>query len=95
VTFAPLIVLAIAIGVYPKPLFQILEQPVNGIVAAARPDYPLQAQPTVNAEEKKKEPVPAVEPTAAPVEKKAEPLKTGEATARAPQKIAALAENGK
>ncbi|MDT8070134.1 MAG: NADH-quinone oxidoreductase subunit M [Terriglobia bacterium] len=31
-TFVPLVVLAFAIGIYPKPLFQILEQPVNEIV---------------------------------------------------------------
>jgi NADH-quinone oxidoreductase subunit M len=31
-TFIPLVVLAFAIGIYPKPLFQILEQPVNEIV---------------------------------------------------------------
>ena len=39
-TFAPLLLLAVAIGVYPKPLFQILEQPVNQIVRVARPNYP-------------------------------------------------------
>ena len=31
-TFAPLIVMALWIGIYPKPFFQILEQPVNQIV---------------------------------------------------------------
>jgi NADH-quinone oxidoreductase subunit M len=31
-TFAPLIIMALWIGVYPKPFFQILEQPVNQIV---------------------------------------------------------------
>ena len=31
-TFAPLIVMALWIGLYPKPFFQILEQPVNQIV---------------------------------------------------------------
>jgi NADH-quinone oxidoreductase subunit M len=31
-TFAPLIVVALWIGLYPKPFFQILEQPVNQIV---------------------------------------------------------------
>jgi NADH-quinone oxidoreductase subunit M len=98
-TFAPLVVLALAIGLYPKPLFQILDQPVNGIVAAARPDYPLQAQPTVNAEEKK-EAAPAGEPKAEPAatpagEHKAEPAKTGEAMKPATAKVAALSEHGK
>jgi NADH-quinone oxidoreductase subunit M len=32
-TFAPLLVMAFWIGLYPKPFFQILEQPVNQIVA--------------------------------------------------------------
>ncbi|MGA7634333.1 MAG: Fe-S-binding domain-containing protein, partial [Terriglobales bacterium] len=31
-TFAPLIITALWIGLYPKPFFQILEQPVNQIV---------------------------------------------------------------
>jgi NADH-quinone oxidoreductase subunit M len=31
-TFAPLIIMALWIGLYPKPFFQILEQPVNQIV---------------------------------------------------------------
>jgi NADH-quinone oxidoreductase subunit M len=31
-TFVPLIVMALWIGLYPKPFFQILEQPVNQIV---------------------------------------------------------------
>lgn len=43
--FAPLLVLAFAIGLYPKPIFQILEQPVGAIVANARPGYPLKAAP--------------------------------------------------
>ena len=32
-TFAPLIIMAFWIGLYPKPFFQILEQPVNQIMA--------------------------------------------------------------
>src|SRR5271163_4134949 len=39
-TFVPLIVMAFWIGLYPKPFFQILEQPVNHTVAMVRPDYP-------------------------------------------------------
>src|SRR5256714_9294916 len=38
-TFVPLIIMAFWIGLYPKPFFEILEQPVNQIVALARPDY--------------------------------------------------------
>jgi NADH-quinone oxidoreductase subunit M len=32
-TFAPLIIVALWIGLYPKPFFQILEEPSNHIVA--------------------------------------------------------------
>src|SRR5215468_5925456 len=39
-TFAPLVALALWIGIYPKPFFQILEQPVNNLVLTVRPDYP-------------------------------------------------------
>jgi len=40
-TFVPLLIMAFWIGLYPKPFFQILEQPVNHTVAMVRPDYPL------------------------------------------------------
>jgi len=33
-------VMALWIGVYPKPFFQILQQPVNQLVLTVRPDYP-------------------------------------------------------
>jgi NADH-quinone oxidoreductase subunit M len=39
-TFAPLIIIAFWIGLYPKPFFQILEQPVNQLVMTVRPGYP-------------------------------------------------------
>ncbi|MGC2476896.1 MAG: NADH-quinone oxidoreductase subunit M [Candidatus Sulfotelmatobacter sp.] len=47
-TFVPLLIMAFWIGLYPKPFFQILEQPVNHTMALARPDYPL-AGGAVNA----------------------------------------------
>lgn len=47
-TFVPLLIMAFWIGLYPKPFFQILEQPVNHTIAVVRPDYP-QPAPTVNA----------------------------------------------
>jgi NADH-quinone oxidoreductase subunit M len=47
-TFVPLLIMAFWIGLYPKPFFQILEQPVNHTMAMARPDYP-QPGGTVNA----------------------------------------------
>ncbi|HUO26653.1 MAG TPA: NADH-quinone oxidoreductase subunit M [Candidatus Aquilonibacter sp.] len=37
-TFAPLLILALWIGLYPKPFFQILEQPVNHLVATMQQD---------------------------------------------------------
>src|SRR5271166_3211678 len=46
-TFVPLVVLAFAIGLYPKPLFQILATPVNNLVATVRPDYSGLAKPVV------------------------------------------------
>src|SRR5947209_8377255 len=48
VTFVPLIIVAFWIGLYPKPFFEILEQPVNHLVKTVRPDYPLSGR-TVNA----------------------------------------------
>jgi NADH-quinone oxidoreductase subunit M len=47
-TFVPLLIMAFWIGLYPKPFFQILEQPVNHTIALARPDYP---QPAVTAKQ--------------------------------------------
>src|SRR5262252_7390263 len=38
-TFVPLVIMAFWIGLFPKPFFQILEQPVNHLVATVRPDY--------------------------------------------------------
>ncbi len=50
-TFVPLIIMALWIGLYPKPFFEILEQPVNQIVQTVRPGYPTSAAP-VNASAK-------------------------------------------
>jgi NADH-quinone oxidoreductase subunit M len=55
-TFVPLVVLAFAIGLYPKPLFEILAVPVNNLVATVRPDYPgMQQKPVVAGEPAKPE----------------------------------------
>jgi len=48
-TFTPLIIMAFWIGLYPKPFFQILEQPVNQLVQTVRPGYP-NPYATVNAQ---------------------------------------------
>jgi NADH-quinone oxidoreductase subunit M len=81
-TFAPLVVLAFAIGLYPKPLFQILATPVNNLVATVRPDYPGVTKPVVAAEPgKAAQPdaaTPLPEPPKAPAVKT--PSTTGSAT---------------
>ena len=60
-TFVPLLVMAFWIGLYPKPFFQILEQPVNQIVLNVRTPQPARE---VNAEVQH-EKTPAVATTAA------------------------------
>jgi NADH-quinone oxidoreductase subunit M len=49
-TFAPLIIAAVWIGVYPKPFFEILDQPVRALVSTVRPDYPLNPPAPVKAQ---------------------------------------------
>ena len=46
-TFVPLLVMAFWIGLYPKPFFQILEQPVNHLVATVRAQPPKPDAPAV------------------------------------------------
>jgi NADH-quinone oxidoreductase subunit M len=79
-TFVPLVVLAFAIGLYPKPLFQILAVPVNNLVATVRPDYPGVTKPVVAGEPAKGQPdaaTPLPEPEKAPEVKS--PATTGAA----------------
>ena len=38
-TLVPLVIMTIWMGVYPKPFLEMIEQPVNAIVARVRPDY--------------------------------------------------------
>ncbi len=47
-TLAPLVVLAFWIGIYPKPLFRAIEQPVHRLVVAVNPGY-YAASPAVKA----------------------------------------------
>jgi NADH-quinone oxidoreductase subunit M len=80
-TFVPLVVLAFAIGLYPKPLFEILAVPVNNLVATVRPDYPGVRKPVLAGEPAKAEPdaaTPLPEPQKAPEGKS--PATTGSAT---------------
>jgi hypothetical protein len=45
--FVPLIAWAVWIGVYPKPYFDILRQPVQEIVERVRPGYYNGSQPAL------------------------------------------------
>ena len=75
-TFIPLVILALAIGLFPQPLFKVLDQPVNhlaGIVETHRPGY---VAPVVNAQQEPAKAPAAVEPAVKPEEKKTtEPVK--------------------
>jgi len=105
-TFVPLIILAFAIGLYPKPLFQILATPVNNLVATVRPDYPGLTKPVVAGQPVQPDSAtPLPEPTKAP-EVKTTPTTAGPAAsgltrkkALAPAKVAsanlAVQVNGK
>jgi len=63
--FTPLLILAFVIGIYPKPFFQILEQPCNQIVRTVRPDYPLTPAPVEAAKPAQVNPAPAAKAPAA------------------------------
>jgi NADH-quinone oxidoreductase subunit M len=51
VVFTPLIVLAVWIGLYPRPLMEIMDRPVAKLVRQVHPDY-YQA-PSVSSEQEK------------------------------------------
>jgi len=65
-TFAPLIIMAFWIGLYPKPFFQILEQPVNQLVyniqENSKPKEAVNAQASTPAPEEAPAPAPAKAP---------------------------------
>ncbi|MGA1999053.1 MAG: NADH-quinone oxidoreductase subunit M [Terriglobales bacterium] len=106
-TFAPLIAAALFIGLYPKPMFQILQQPVAQLVQTVRPNEAkpvLAAQPAVTATPSRRTtgalgtpvtPVTATPVTPAseraPASKPAAPAKTS--TKRLPAAIAAVRTN--
>ena len=52
-TFVPLILLAFWIGIYPKPLFNVLERPVAELVQQVNPGYYKTQQARAAAEQKK------------------------------------------
>jgi NADH-quinone oxidoreductase subunit M len=41
----PLVILALWIGVYPKPFLSYIERPVNAVVRQVRPTYPIPGMP--------------------------------------------------
>jgi NADH:ubiquinone oxidoreductase subunit 4 (subunit M) len=47
---APLMILALWIGVYPKPFLEYIQQPVNAVVRQVRPDYVIPGTETHQAE---------------------------------------------
>src|SRR5579885_3583920 len=60
-TFAQILVMALWIGLYPKPFFEILQQPVNQLVMPIRPDYPgLGGAVNASAQPPAQKPVPEV-----------------------------------
>jgi NADH-quinone oxidoreductase subunit M len=45
----PLVILALWIGVYPKPFIEYIQKPVNAVVRQIRPTYPIPNMPVTNA----------------------------------------------
>ncbi len=43
----PLVIMSLWIGVYPGPFLRYIEKPVNAVVRAVRPTYPIPGQPAV------------------------------------------------
>jgi NADH-quinone oxidoreductase subunit M len=46
----PLLILALWIGVYPKPFIEYIQGPVNAVVRQVRPTYPIQGMPVAAPE---------------------------------------------
>jgi NADH-quinone oxidoreductase subunit M len=49
---APLMILALWIGVYPKPFLEYIQKPVNAVVKQVRPDYVIPGTTTATAQPK-------------------------------------------
>jgi NADH-quinone oxidoreductase subunit M len=83
-TFAPLIAAALFIGIYPKPMFQILQQPVAQLVQTVRPELgrPVMAtNPAVTPVTPASEAAPASKP-AVPAKTSSKPLPAAVAAVR-------------
>lgn len=48
----PLMIMALWIGVYPKPFLAYLEKPVNAVVKQVKPDYPIPGMPALATPER-------------------------------------------
>jgi NADH-quinone oxidoreductase subunit M len=59
----PLVIMSLWIGVYPAPFLKYIEQPVNAVVRAIRPTYPIPGQPVVTVTS-----APTTTTTSAPVQ---------------------------
>jgi NADH-quinone oxidoreductase subunit M len=52
VYMAPLVIMSLWIGVYPKAFLDYISKPVNSVVRQVRPDYPIPGMPVVPAEQR-------------------------------------------
>jgi NADH-quinone oxidoreductase subunit M len=82
-TFVPLIVMALWIGLYPKPFFQILDQPVNHLIATMQ-----QGPATTNASSE------PVKPAAAAVQSTSAAAASAASTIAANRKAPAVTQKG-
>jgi NADH-quinone oxidoreductase subunit M len=65
----PLVVMSLWIGIYPGPFLRYIEKPVNAVVRAIRPSYPIPGQPAMTITTTP----PVTNTTSAPVQIKAQP----------------------
>jgi NADH-quinone oxidoreductase subunit M len=65
-TMIPLIILAFWIGIYPKPLFRVLDRPVRELVQTVNPGYYQATQPPGATTPMAPSPSPAAQPAAQP-----------------------------
>jgi len=87
-TLFPLVVLAFWIGIYPKPFFEILERPVNKVVATVQPDkFTVDAMGNLIAPDKTK-----VDPLQTPMNRPTEGTTVIQAAAPVPRTVTPVVE---
>jgi NADH-quinone oxidoreductase subunit M len=93
-TFVPLLIMAFWIGLYPKPFFRILEQPVNNLVATVNRETP-KSESAVSAQSAEPAAPAAMQAlvTPAAVSKPATPIVRQKAQAAAAAPIPAKGKN--